>query len=69
MWPWPVRGVRYNSCCLYVVWGERSVAVGACVPALSSPQVLDASSLSFSTRVKWFAICFVAGVFFSLLVS
>ncbi|XP_036172172.1 vesicle transport protein SFT2A isoform X1 [Myotis myotis] len=30
-------------------------------------QVLDASSLSFSTRVKWFAICFVSGIFFSIL--
>ncbi|XP_020014309.1 vesicle transport protein SFT2A isoform X2 [Castor canadensis] len=30
-------------------------------------QVLDASSLSFNTRLKWFAICFVAGVFFSIL--
>ncbi|XP_073926659.1 vesicle transport protein SFT2A isoform X1 [Castor canadensis] len=29
--------------------------------------VLDASSLSFNTRLKWFAICFVAGVFFSIL--
>ncbi|XP_060061128.1 vesicle transport protein SFT2A isoform X1 [Erinaceus europaeus] len=30
-------------------------------------QVLDASSLSFSTRLKWFAICFASGVFFSIL--
>nr|XP_001500245.1 vesicle transport protein SFT2A [Equus caballus] len=30
-------------------------------------QVLDASTLSFNTRLKWFAICFVSGVFFSLL--
>ncbi|XP_061063038.1 vesicle transport protein SFT2A [Eubalaena glacialis] len=30
-------------------------------------QVLDASSLSFNTRLKWFAICFVSGVFFSIL--
>ncbi|KAL7987616.1 hypothetical protein Chor_006535 [Crotalus horridus] len=29
--------------------------------------VLDASSLSFSTRVKWFAICFACGVLCSLL--
>uniref|UniRef100_A0A8B9I572 Vesicle transport protein n=1 Tax=Anser brachyrhynchus TaxID=132585 RepID=A0A8B9I572_9AVES len=30
-------------------------------------QVLDASTLSFSTRVKWFAICFIAGVVCSIL--
>ncbi|KAK1337867.1 hypothetical protein QTO34_000968 [Cnephaeus nilssonii] len=30
-------------------------------------QVLDASSLSFNTRLKWFAICFVSGIFFSIL--
>ncbi|XP_011790351.1 PREDICTED: vesicle transport protein SFT2A isoform X2 [Colobus angolensis palliatus] len=30
-------------------------------------QVLDASSLSFNTRLKWFAICFVCGIFFSIL--
>ncbi|XP_012978207.1 vesicle transport protein SFT2A isoform X1 [Mesocricetus auratus] len=30
-------------------------------------QVLDASSLSFNTRLKWFVICFVAGVFCSIL--
>ncbi|KAB0405942.1 hypothetical protein E2I00_012949, partial [Balaenoptera physalus] len=29
--------------------------------------VLDASSLSFNTRLKWFAMCFVSGVFFSIL--
>ncbi|XP_057384223.1 vesicle transport protein SFT2A isoform X1 [Balaenoptera acutorostrata] len=32
-----------------------------------SIEVLDASSLSFNTRLKWFAICFVSGVFFSIL--
>ncbi|XP_058145726.1 vesicle transport protein SFT2A isoform X2 [Dasypus novemcinctus] len=30
-------------------------------------QVLDASSLSFNTRVKWFVICFVCGILCSLL--
>ncbi|XP_041600386.1 vesicle transport protein SFT2A isoform X2 [Vulpes lagopus] len=30
-------------------------------------QVLDASSLSFNTRLKWFVICFVSGIFFSIL--
>ena len=30
-------------------------------------QVLDASMLSFNTRLKWFAICFVSGIFFSIL--
>ncbi|XP_020664253.1 vesicle transport protein SFT2A [Pogona vitticeps] len=30
-------------------------------------QVLDASSLSFSTRVKWFAICFACGILCSIL--
>uniref|UniRef100_A0A7N9CJA9 Vesicle transport protein n=1 Tax=Macaca fascicularis TaxID=9541 RepID=A0A7N9CJA9_MACFA len=30
-------------------------------------KVLDASSLSFNTRLKWFAICFVCGIFFSIL--
>ncbi|KAM6139707.1 vesicle transport protein SFT2A isoform 2-T2 [Phoenicopterus ruber ruber] len=30
-------------------------------------QVLDASTLSFGTRVKWFVICFVAGIACSIL--
>uniref|UniRef100_Q6DDA0 MGC89970 protein n=1 Tax=Xenopus tropicalis TaxID=8364 RepID=Q6DDA0_XENTR len=30
-------------------------------------QVLDSSSLSFGTRVKWFAICFVCGIACSIL--
>ncbi|KAL4641276.1 Vesicle transport protein SFT2A [Arapaima gigas] len=30
-------------------------------------QVLDASTLSYSTRVKWFIICFAAGVLCSIL--
>nr|XP_048276931.1 vesicle transport protein SFT2A isoform X1 [Myodes glareolus] len=30
-------------------------------------QVLDASSLSFNTRLKWFVICFVAGIVCSIL--
>ncbi|KAK2525705.1 hypothetical protein Q9966_010960 [Columba livia] len=30
-------------------------------------QVLDASTLSFGTRVRWFAICFVAGIVCSIL--
>ncbi|KAJ1070122.1 hypothetical protein K5549_006670 [Capra hircus] len=30
-------------------------------------QVLDASTLSVNTRLKWFAICFVSGIFFSIL--
>uniref|UniRef100_A0A8D1CG40 Vesicle transport protein n=2 Tax=Sus scrofa TaxID=9823 RepID=A0A8D1CG40_PIG len=30
-------------------------------------QVLDASTLSFNTRLKWFVICFVSGIFFSFL--
>ncbi|NWH61645.1 SFT2A protein, partial [Geococcyx californianus] len=30
-------------------------------------QVLDASTLSFGTRIRWFAICFVAGVVCSIL--
>ncbi|MEQ2276490.1 Vesicle transport protein [Xenotaenia resolanae] len=32
-------------------------------------QVLDGSSLSFSTRVKWFVICFAGGVLCSILGS
>ncbi|XP_062346208.1 vesicle transport protein SFT2A isoform X5 [Cinclus cinclus] len=32
-------------------------------------QVLDASTLSFGTRVRWFAICFVAGIVCSFLLS
>lgn len=36
----------------------------------SSPvKVLDASTLSFGTRVRWFAICFIAGIVCSILVS
>lgn len=30
-------------------------------------QVLDASTVSFNTRLKWFAICFLSGIFFSIL--
>uniref|UniRef100_A0A8D0L1Y0 Vesicle transport protein n=1 Tax=Sphenodon punctatus TaxID=8508 RepID=A0A8D0L1Y0_SPHPU len=30
-------------------------------------QVLDSSTLSFGTRVKWFAICFVSGILCSIL--
>uniref|UniRef100_I3JUA3 Vesicle transport protein n=1 Tax=Oreochromis niloticus TaxID=8128 RepID=I3JUA3_ORENI len=30
-------------------------------------QVLDASTLSYSTRVKWFVICFAAGILCSIL--
>ncbi|XP_070589938.1 vesicle transport protein SFT2A [Erythrolamprus reginae] len=30
-------------------------------------QVLDGSTLSFDTRVKWFAICFISGILCSLL--
>ncbi|XP_026878972.1 vesicle transport protein SFT2A isoform X2 [Electrophorus electricus] len=29
-------------------------------------QVLDASTLSFSTRIKWFVICFAAGILCSI---
>ncbi|KAM8851651.1 vesicle transport protein SFT2A [Synchiropus picturatus] len=32
-------------------------------------QVLDATSLSYSTRVKWFVICFAAGILCSILGS
>lgn len=32
-------------------------------------QVLDASTLSYSTRVKWFAICFGVGILCSILGS
>ncbi|CAG09484.1 unnamed protein product [Tetraodon nigroviridis] len=32
-------------------------------------QVLDASSLSYSTRLKWFVICFAAGILCSILGS
>ncbi|KAI7805468.1 vesicle transport protein SFT2A [Triplophysa rosa] len=30
-------------------------------------QILDGTSLSFSTRVKWFVICFAAGILSSIL--
>ncbi|XP_057595526.1 vesicle transport protein SFT2A isoform X2 [Hippopotamus amphibius kiboko] len=40
---------------------------GRCAGAGSA--VLDATSLSFNTRLKWFALCFVCGIFFSILVS
>ncbi|TNN66683.1 Vesicle transport protein SFT2A [Liparis tanakae] len=32
-------------------------------------QILDASTLSYSTRVKWFVICFAGGILCSILVS
>ncbi|RXM37190.1 Vesicle transport protein SFT2A [Acipenser ruthenus] len=35
--------------------------------ASGTDKVLDASSLSFGTRVKWFAICFAAGILCSIL--
>ncbi|XP_050805159.1 vesicle transport protein SFT2A isoform X3 [Gopherus flavomarginatus] len=35
--------------------------------AYTSETVLDASTLSFGTRVKWFAICFATGIFCSIL--
>ncbi|XP_057595525.1 vesicle transport protein SFT2A isoform X1 [Hippopotamus amphibius kiboko] len=38
---------------------------GRCAGAGSA--VLDATSLSFNTRLKWFALCFVCGIFFSIL--
>uniref|UniRef100_A0A8C8RWD2 Vesicle transport protein n=1 Tax=Pelusios castaneus TaxID=367368 RepID=A0A8C8RWD2_9SAUR len=31
------------------------------------PKVLDATALSFGTRVKWFAICFATGILCSIL--
>uniref|UniRef100_A0A673VPY5 Vesicle transport protein n=1 Tax=Salmo trutta TaxID=8032 RepID=A0A673VPY5_SALTR len=34
---------------------------------LFSPQVLDASTLNYSTRLKWFVICFVSGILCSIL--
>ncbi|OWK01929.1 SFT2D1 [Cervus elaphus hippelaphus] len=36
-------------------------------PQTHRQKVLDASTLSFNTRLKWFAICFVSGIFFSIL--
>nr|XP_032646804.1 vesicle transport protein SFT2A isoform X6 [Chelonoidis abingdonii] len=35
--------------------------------AYTSETVLDASTLSFGTRVKWFAICFATGIVCSIL--
>uniref|UniRef100_A0AAY5K9Q5 Vesicle transport protein n=1 Tax=Esox lucius TaxID=8010 RepID=A0AAY5K9Q5_ESOLU len=32
-------------------------------------QVLDASTLSYSTRVKWFVICFAAGILCSIMAT
>ncbi|KAG7262916.1 hypothetical protein CRUP_025750 [Coryphaenoides rupestris] len=32
-------------------------------------QILDSSTLSYSSRVKWFVICFAAGVLCSILGS
>ncbi|XP_014397903.1 PREDICTED: vesicle transport protein SFT2A, partial [Myotis brandtii] len=46
-------------------WGCVVAQAHALIP--SSSQVLDASSLSFSTRLKWFAVCFLSGIFFSIL--
>ncbi|XP_075059398.1 vesicle transport protein SFT2A isoform X2 [Mixophyes fleayi] len=34
---------------------------------MQESQVLDSTSLSFGTRVKWFAICFLCGIAFSIL--
>ncbi|XP_051946245.1 vesicle transport protein SFT2A-like [Xyrauchen texanus] len=41
--------------------GEENEEVGL------TAQVLDGTSLSFSTRVKWFFICFAAGIICSIL--
>ncbi|XP_074982955.1 vesicle transport protein SFT2A isoform X1 [Caretta caretta] len=39
-----------------------------CEVLFTTPRtVLDASTLSFGTRVKWFAICFATGIFCSVL--
>uniref|UniRef100_G1SEY5 Vesicle transport protein n=1 Tax=Oryctolagus cuniculus TaxID=9986 RepID=G1SEY5_RABIT len=46
-------------------WTQEKGDFNSCCGA--SAEVLDASSLSFNTRLKWFAICFAAGIFFSLL--
>lgn len=45
----------------------RAVTRARSVPLVL--KVLDASTLSFSTRMRWFAICFVSGILFSILVS
>nr|XP_012326476.1 vesicle transport protein SFT2A isoform X1 [Aotus nancymaae] len=53
-----VQGIYPASC------SEPSPsACCTCLPL----EVLDASSLSFNTRLKWFAICFVCGILFSIL--
>ncbi|XP_030604681.1 vesicle transport protein SFT2A isoform X2 [Archocentrus centrarchus] len=46
--------LRY--CCLRVVFYS-----------LRGNEVLDASTLSYSTRVKWFVICFAVGILSSIL--
>lgn len=66
-WCWDT-GVCYSGTLPAFSVEEELVSadVSAC-SILSSSQVLDASSLSFNTRLKWFVICFAAGIFFSLL--
>ncbi|KAG8506020.1 Vesicle transport protein SFT2A [Galemys pyrenaicus] len=65
---WRGRACPETVTCLPVKGSDAAAFVDE-VTMLRLPQVLDASSLSFSTRLKWFTICFVAGVFFSVLVS
>uniref|UniRef100_A0A8C2XT56 Vesicle transport protein n=1 Tax=Capra hircus TaxID=9925 RepID=A0A8C2XT56_CAPHI len=49
------EGLGSLRVCVASLWRLRVLAV------------LDASTLSFNTRLKWFAICFVSGIFFSIL--
>ncbi|XP_039563576.1 vesicle transport protein SFT2A isoform X2 [Passer montanus] len=52
-----------NGCCLLsCLQTEKNFS-----PSPATLLVLDASTLSFGTRVRWFAICFIAGILCSFL--
>lgn len=55
--------------CGVTVKRRRVVRDVYCSAVLSPFQIVDSSSLSWSTRVKGFAICFVLGFVFSLIGS
>ncbi|EMP25172.1 Vesicle transport protein SFT2A, partial [Chelonia mydas] len=60
-------GKPFGNLIQVLLMAVNSVVVVLLVPECSGDKVLDASTLSFGTRVKWFAICFATGIFCSIL--
>ncbi|XP_016062977.1 PREDICTED: vesicle transport protein SFT2A [Miniopterus natalensis] len=60
--------MKHEGLSTWVNGGRRPLEAGSEAKPREAPRgVLDASSLSFNTRLKWFAICFVSGICFSIL--